>query len=119
MWTLQYKENCPSPSWWPFFSRNRNRNFKFSRDIIKTYYLTKFCEDWTVNVYFLEKSAPTPWRPWKTAHPYTGTIFKISRDIIRINVLNTLHEDSTTLKTALPVFHEDLTINVASRVLTR
>ncbi|KAH3696146.1 hypothetical protein DPMN_083609 [Dreissena polymorpha] len=54
-------------------------------------------------------------------------IFEFIEDIIETNLLTKFHEDWTinvasrvlTRKNALPLFHEDQIINVASRVLTR
>jgi len=80
--------------------------------IFGTHVLTKFHEDWTKNVtsrvltrfYYshIRKTAPPP-----GSHVFqqTRTIFKLIRDIVRTNVLTK--------------FHEDWTINVTSRVLTR
>ncbi|KAH3749064.1 hypothetical protein DPMN_183554 [Dreissena polymorpha] len=72
---------------------------------------TKFHEDWTINMtsrvltwfYFIHirKTAPPPWRPFFS----TDRNYFQSRSIIRMNVLNK--------------FHEDWTINVTSRVLTK
>ncbi|KAH3843040.1 hypothetical protein DPMN_116547 [Dreissena polymorpha] len=103
--------------------------FELIQDIIETNLLTKFHEDWTINVDSREltrqmltphngqrtktknamnkyltrvKNAPPP-----GGHVFqlTQTIFKLVQDIIRMNLLTK--------------FHEDRTINVASRVLTR
>ncbi|KAH3821530.1 hypothetical protein DPMN_123294 [Dreissena polymorpha] len=118
--------------------------FELVQDIIGTHVLTKFHEDWTKNVtsrVLTRKTATPSWRPYiigthvltkfhedrtinvtsrvltrfaiyKTATPpgghvfqSTGTIFKLVQDIIGTHVLSK--------------FHEDWTINVASRVLTR
>ncbi|KAH3826402.1 hypothetical protein DPMN_128307 [Dreissena polymorpha] len=57
----------------------------------------------------------------------TGIIFKLVQDIIGMSVLTKFHEDRTInlasrVKNAPPLgshFHENWTINVASRVLTR
>ncbi|KAH3718199.1 hypothetical protein DPMN_060998 [Dreissena polymorpha] len=65
---------------------------KLILDIICTNLLTKFHEDWTINVVsrvLTRKKCPAPWRPY----------------IIGTHVLTT--------------FHEDRRIYVASRVLTR
>ncbi|KAH3861349.1 hypothetical protein DPMN_024276 [Dreissena polymorpha] len=75
--------------------------FEFIQDIIKTNLLTKFHEDWTINVASREK-CPAPWQP---CFQPTGIIFELVQDIIGMNLLTK--------------FHEDWTINVASRVLTR
>ncbi|KAH3742166.1 hypothetical protein DPMN_048902 [Dreissena polymorpha] len=72
--------------------------FEILQDIIQTNHLTKFHEDWTINVastvltrfYFSHlKKCPAPWRPY----------------IIGMNLLTK--------------FHEDWTMNVVSRVFTR
>ncbi|KAH3859478.1 hypothetical protein DPMN_102293 [Dreissena polymorpha] len=105
-----------------------------------------FHEDWSVNVtprVLTRKTCPAPWRPYsvqitsKTAPPSgghvfqpTGTILKLSRDIIRTKVLTKFHEDWTKYKTSRVLtrlnksyitktapppgghFHEGWTINV-------
>ncbi|KAH3692268.1 hypothetical protein DPMN_191624 [Dreissena polymorpha] len=80
-------------------------------DIIGTNLLTKFHQDWTMNVASRVKNAPPP-----GGHVFqpTGIILKHVQDIIGMNLL--------TKKNAPPLgshFHEDRKINVASRVLTR
>ncbi|KAH3893543.1 hypothetical protein DPMN_017691 [Dreissena polymorpha] len=108
--------------------------FELVQDIIGTHVLTKFHEDWTKNVtsrVFTRKTATPPgdhfhedmtinvtsrvltrFAIYITATPpgghvfqSTGTIFELVQDIIGTHVLSK--------------FHEDWTINVASRVLTR
>ncbi|KAH3874412.1 hypothetical protein DPMN_037655 [Dreissena polymorpha] len=79
--------------------------------IIRTNVLTKFHEDWTINLTFTVKTALPP-----GSHVFlpTGTIFELVRDFIGTHVL--------TKKTATSPgtqFHEDWTINVISKVLTR
>ncbi|KAH3887098.1 hypothetical protein DPMN_011113 [Dreissena polymorpha] len=101
--------------------------------------LTKFYEDWTINVLLspYKKNAPPP-----GGHVFqpTGIIFELVQDIIGMNLLTKFHEDLTinvasivfTRKNAPPPgshvfqannlltkFYDDWTINVASRVLTR
>ncbi|KAH3886917.1 hypothetical protein DPMN_010930 [Dreissena polymorpha] len=84
---------CPT-HWWPY--------------IIGTNLLTKFHEDRKINVAsilltrYIMKNAPAP-----SGHVFKATNinFKLIQDIIGINLLTK--------------FHEDRTINVASRVLTR
>ncbi|KAH3871931.1 hypothetical protein DPMN_035146 [Dreissena polymorpha] len=92
---------------------------------IRTNVLTKCREDWTIHAslrvlsfYYIHIKCPAPSRPCytiaiqgKMPHPTgghvfqpTGIIFKLVQDIIRTNLLTK--------------FHEDRTINVASRVLT-
>ncbi|KAH3717293.1 hypothetical protein DPMN_060076 [Dreissena polymorpha] len=82
------------------------------QDIIGTNHLSKFHEDWKINVasrvltrfYYshIKKNAPPP-----GGHVFqpTDIIFKLVQDIIEMNLLTK--------------FYEDRTINVASRVLTR
>ncbi|KAH3791085.1 hypothetical protein DPMN_169296 [Dreissena polymorpha] len=104
--------------------------FELVQDIIITNVLTKFHEDWTINVtsrVLTRKTAPPPGghfhADWtknvtsrvltrKTATPpsshvfqLTGTIFELVHDIIETHVLTK--------------FHEDCTIHVTFRVLTR
>ncbi|KAH3792026.1 hypothetical protein DPMN_145515 [Dreissena polymorpha] len=118
--------------------------FELIQDIIETNLLTKFHEDWTINVAS---------RPYKEKCPATGghvlkatkTIFELIQDIIKTNLLTIFHQDWTIHEKCpapgghvfkptgiifkllqeiigmnlLTKFHEDWTINVASRVLTR
>ncbi|KAH3727031.1 hypothetical protein DPMN_052956 [Dreissena polymorpha] len=104
--------------------------FELIQDINKTNLLTKFHEDWTINVpsrVLTRKNAPPPGghfhedrkinvasrvltrknAPPPGGHVFqpTGIIFELVQDIIGMNLLTK--------------FHEDWTINVASRVLTR
>ncbi|KAH3710574.1 hypothetical protein DPMN_070060 [Dreissena polymorpha] len=91
-------------------------------DIIGTNLLTKFHEDLKIKVaseVLKRKNAPPPWRPYiiginlltkKNARPLADafqanvTIFELIEDITETNLLTR--------------FHEDWTINVASRELT-
>ncbi|KAH3838101.1 hypothetical protein DPMN_111507 [Dreissena polymorpha] len=78
--------------------------FELIQDIIETNLLTKFHEDWTINVasrVLTRKNAP----PLVAIFMMISIIFELIQDIIGINLLTQ--------------FHEDQTINVASRVLTR
>ncbi|KAH3783373.1 hypothetical protein DPMN_161310 [Dreissena polymorpha] len=63
--------------------------------------LTKFHEDWTINVASRVKNSPP-----LGSHDFQANmiIFELIQDIIKTNLLT--------------IFHEDWTINVASRVLT-
>ena len=86
--------------------------FELVQDIIGTHVLTKFHEDWTINVtsrvltrFYYSHIRKTATPPGSHVFQPTGTIFELSPDIIRTNVLTK--------------FHEDWTINVTSRVLTR
>ncbi|KAH3810360.1 hypothetical protein DPMN_138752 [Dreissena polymorpha] len=79
--------------------------FELIQDIIRMNLLTKFHEDWTINVasrVHIKKNAPP-----RCSHVFQAnvTIFKLIQNIIETNLLTK--------------FHEDWTINVASRVLTR
>ncbi|KAH3885567.1 hypothetical protein DPMN_009562 [Dreissena polymorpha] len=79
--------------------------FEPIQDISGTNLLSKFHEDWKINVAFrvlTRKNAPLP-----GGHVFqpTGIIFELIQDIIGMNLLTK--------------FYEDQTINVASRVLTR
>ncbi|KAH3778762.1 hypothetical protein DPMN_180233 [Dreissena polymorpha] len=121
---------------------------KLIQNIIKTNLLIKFHEDWTINVasrvltrfYYghihvklYKENCPTP-----GGHVFkaTKTIFKLIQDIIGTNLLTNQKINVTsrvlTRKIAPPTwwpyiigmnlltkFHEDRTINVASRMLTR
>ncbi|KAH3726615.1 hypothetical protein DPMN_052482 [Dreissena polymorpha] len=105
--------------------------FKLIQDIIETNLLTKFHEDWTINVASREK-CPAP-----GGHVFeaTKTIFELIQDIIGTNLLTKFHDDRKINVTSrvlikknaprwsyiiemnlLTEFHEDLTINVVSRV---
>ncbi|KAH3822348.1 hypothetical protein DPMN_124125 [Dreissena polymorpha] len=105
-----YKEKCPAP-WRPCFPANETI-FELIQYIIKTNLLTIFHQDWTINVasrvltrfYYshIRKNAPPP---GGNVFQPTGIIFELVQDIIGMNLLTK--------------FHEDWTINVASRVLTR
>ncbi|KAH3795520.1 hypothetical protein DPMN_149075 [Dreissena polymorpha] len=92
--------------------------FELVQDIIETNLLTKFHDDWTINVasrVLTSKNAPPLFhddrkinvtsRPCpRGGHVFqpTGIIFELLQDIIGMNLLTK--------------FHEDWTINVASRV---
>ncbi|KAH3748744.1 hypothetical protein DPMN_183194 [Dreissena polymorpha] len=108
--------------------------FELVQDIIRMNFLTKFHEDQTVNVasrvltrfYYshIRKNAPP-----LGSHVFQANIiiFELIQDIIETNLLNKFHEDWTinvasrvlTMKNAPPLFHDDRKINVTSRVLTR
>ncbi|KAH3846433.1 hypothetical protein DPMN_088734 [Dreissena polymorpha] len=79
--------------------------FELVQDIIGTNLLTKFHDDWTINMasrVLTKKNATPPWRPCFSANK---TIFELIKDIIGTNLVTK--------------FHDDRTINVASRVLIR
>ncbi|KAH3729742.1 hypothetical protein DPMN_055720 [Dreissena polymorpha] len=90
-----YKKKCPAP-WRPCFSTNRHHFqatgaiFELVQDIIRTNLLTKFHDDWTINMAS---------RLGGHVFPPTGTIFEVIQDIIGL----------------VTKFHDDQTINVASR----
>ncbi|KAH3695467.1 hypothetical protein DPMN_082927 [Dreissena polymorpha] len=98
--------------------------FELIQDVIGTNHLSKFHDDLKINVtsrVLTRKNAPPPWWPYiigmnlltkKNATPLGShvfqanfTIFELIQDIIETNLLTK--------------FHEDWTINVASRELTR
>ncbi|KAH3700877.1 hypothetical protein DPMN_075858 [Dreissena polymorpha] len=95
--------------------------FKLIQDIIETNLLTKFHEDWTINVASREKCPAPGGHVFKA----TKTIFELIQDIIGTNLLTKFHKDQkinvtskvlTRKNSPAPVFHEDRTINVASSV---
>ncbi|KAH3782263.1 hypothetical protein DPMN_160176 [Dreissena polymorpha] len=124
------RKNAPPP-WWPYRTINvasRVKNspplgghvfqanvtiFELIKDIIKTNLLTIFHQDWTINVASRVKNAPPPWRSYiigmnlLTNHVFQANVtnFKLKQDIIETNFFTK--------------FHEDWTLNVASRELTR
>ncbi|KAH3754277.1 hypothetical protein DPMN_188943 [Dreissena polymorpha] len=113
------REKCPATGGNVF--KATKTIFELIQDIIGTNLLTKFHDDWKINVtsrVLTKKNAPPPRWPLNVASrvkkaPLLGshvfqanvTIFKLIQDIIETNLLTK--------------FHEDLTINVASRELTR
>ncbi|KAH3847248.1 hypothetical protein DPMN_089567 [Dreissena polymorpha] len=114
----------------PCFSGKRKSTiFKLIQDIIQTNLLTKFHEDWTINVasrVLTRKTAPPP-----GGHVFSPiwTIFELVRDINATNVLIKFHDDWAKIvtsrvfirNTALPPgshLHEDWASNVTSTVFT-
>ncbi|KAH3830753.1 hypothetical protein DPMN_104005 [Dreissena polymorpha] len=116
------KEKCPAPGGHVF--KATKTIFELIQDIFGTNLLTKFHDDRNINVtsrVLTRKIAPPPWWPYiigmnllteKNAPPLGGhvfqanvTIFKLIQDIIKTSLLT--------------IFHQDWTINRASRVLTR
>ncbi|KAH3747454.1 hypothetical protein DPMN_181881 [Dreissena polymorpha] len=111
------REKCPAP-WKPFFFQANIIIFELIQDIIETNLLTKFHEDWTINVaprVLTRKNDPPLFHDDRkinvTSRPRpcgghvvqpTGIIFELVQDIIGMNLLTE--------------FHGDRTINVASRV---
>ncbi|KAH3852981.1 hypothetical protein DPMN_095503 [Dreissena polymorpha] len=124
MWPLEKK--CPAP-WQPCFSSKRNHFRTHPR--YHTNLLTKFHEDWPINVaprVLTRKTAPPP-----GGHVFSPiwTIFELVRDINETNVLTKFHDDWAkivisrvfTRNTAPPPgghLHEDWASNVTSTVFT-
>ncbi|KAH3822046.1 hypothetical protein DPMN_123815 [Dreissena polymorpha] len=87
--------------------------FELVREIHKTNVLTNFHDDWAKTVtstVFTRKTAPPT-----GGHVFqrTGTTFELNQHIIKTNILKNFIGTKLLTK-----FHEDRTINVASRVLT-
>ncbi|KAH3879664.1 hypothetical protein DPMN_003570 [Dreissena polymorpha] len=93
--------------------------FILVRDINKTNVLTNFHDDWAKIVtsrVFTRKTAPPIW-----GHVFqrTGTTFKLNQHIIKTNIFTNFKLDQDFIgRKLLTKFHEDWTINVASRVFT-
>ncbi|KAH3892186.1 hypothetical protein DPMN_016299 [Dreissena polymorpha] len=93
--------------------------FKHIQDIIRTNGLTKFHDDWTINVIFRVKNAPH-----SGSHVFSRNWnhFELLQDIIGKNLLNKFHEDQTinvasrVLQNATTPFHNDRKISVFSTV---
>ncbi|KAH3790930.1 hypothetical protein DPMN_169138 [Dreissena polymorpha] len=91
--------------------------FILVRDINKTNVLTNFHDDWAKIVtsrVFTRKTAPPI-----GGHVFqrTGTTFKLNQHIIKTNILTNFKLDQDFIgRKLLTMFHEDWTINVASRV---
>ncbi|KAH3846332.1 hypothetical protein DPMN_088632 [Dreissena polymorpha] len=112
--------------------------FELFQDIIETNLPTEFHEDWTINVasrVLTRKTAPPPgghfhddWAKMNTSPPPGGHVFQRTGTIFELNQ-HILHEDvkcdffgfsrGINGTNVLTKFHEDQTINVASRVFTR
>ncbi|KAH3696135.1 hypothetical protein DPMN_083598 [Dreissena polymorpha] len=124
------RKNAPPLGSLPCFSGKRKLTiFKLIQDIIQTNLLTKFHEDWTINVasrVLTRKTAPPP-----GGHVFSPiwTIFELVRDINATNVLIKFHDDWAKIvtsrvfirNTALPPgshLHEDWASNVTSTVFT-
>ncbi|KAH3823553.1 hypothetical protein DPMN_125360 [Dreissena polymorpha] len=117
IWTIFELKNAPptgshvfSPIW---------TIFELVRDINKTNVLTNFHDDWAKIVtsrVFTRKTAPPTGR-----HVFqrSGTTFELNQHIIKTNILTNFELDRDFIGTKLLTkFHEDRTINVASRVFT-
>ncbi|KAH3780392.1 hypothetical protein DPMN_158206 [Dreissena polymorpha] len=87
--------------------------------------MTKFHEDWPINVANIDNWHPGP--PGGHVFQRTITIFKLTQAIVRTNVLINFHKDwiinvtsrVLTRKNATPPCSHHWTTNVTSRVLTR
>ncbi|KAH3829023.1 hypothetical protein DPMN_131011 [Dreissena polymorpha] len=93
--------------------------FNLVRDINKTNVLTNFHDDWakivTSRVFTRKTAQPTGGHVFQQ----TGTTFELNQHIIKANILTNFELDSNIIGTKLLTkFHEDRTINVASRVFT-
>ncbi|KAH3862130.1 hypothetical protein DPMN_025093 [Dreissena polymorpha] len=94
--------------------------FDLVRDINETNVLTKFHDDWAkimTSRVFTRNTAPPPGGP---VFQWTETIYELNQHIIKTNILTNFELGQGIIGTnVLTKFHEDLTINVASRVFTR
>ncbi|KAH3749368.1 hypothetical protein DPMN_183865 [Dreissena polymorpha] len=94
--------------------------FELVQDINKTNVLTKFHDDWAKIVtsrVFTRNIAPSP---GGHVFHWTKTIFELNQHIIKTNILTNFKLRRGIIGTnVLTKFHEDWTINVASRVFTR
>ncbi|KAH3810783.1 hypothetical protein DPMN_139181 [Dreissena polymorpha] len=89
-------------------------------DINETNVLTKFHDDWAKIVtsrVFTRNTAP---HPGSYVFQWTKTIFELNQYIIKTNILTNFVLGRGIIGTnVLTKFHDDRTINVASRVFTR
>ncbi|KAH3822039.1 hypothetical protein DPMN_123808 [Dreissena polymorpha] len=93
--------------------------FELVREINKTNVLTNFQDDWaqigTSRVFTRTTAPPTGGHVFQR----TGTTFELNQHIIKTNILTNFELDRDFIGTKLLTkFHEDQTINVASRVFT-
>ncbi|KAH3850815.1 hypothetical protein DPMN_093289 [Dreissena polymorpha] len=98
--------------------------FALVREISKTNFLTNFHDDWakilTSGVFTRKTAPPTDGHAFQR----TGTTFELNQPIIKTSILTKLHEDWFRTRPRFhwdkssDKFHEDRTINVASRVFT-
>ncbi|KAH3719092.1 hypothetical protein DPMN_061921 [Dreissena polymorpha] len=93
--------------------------FELVRDINKTNVLTNFHVDWakivTSRVFTRKTAPPTGGHVFQR----TGTTFELNQHIIKTDILTNFELDRDFIGTQLLTkFHEDRTINVASRVFT-
>ncbi|KAH3709343.1 hypothetical protein DPMN_068805 [Dreissena polymorpha] len=124
---------CPTPNDHVF--QKVGTILYFIQDIINTNVLTKFHDDWTINVTYRVLTSFYYSHIKRNAMPSGGhvfqateTILEVVEDIIGTNLLTKFHDDRTinvasrVLKIGtnlLTNFHEDQTINVASKTSTR
>ncbi|KAH3847762.1 hypothetical protein DPMN_090093 [Dreissena polymorpha] len=93
--------------------------FELVRDTNNTNVLTNFHDDWakivTSRVFTRKTAPPTGGHVFQP----TGTTFELNQHIIKTNILTNFELDRDFMGTKLLTkFHEDRTINVASRVFT-
>ncbi|KAH3772898.1 hypothetical protein DPMN_174245 [Dreissena polymorpha] len=81
--------------------------------INKTNVLTNFHDDWAKNVTSIKTAPPTGGHVFQQS----GITFELNQHIIKKNILTKNRRDFIGKK-LLTKFHEDRTINVASRVFT-
>ncbi|KAH3858536.1 hypothetical protein DPMN_101162 [Dreissena polymorpha] len=104
------------------YTNERAISFNLWQNFIGTNLLTKFHEDWSINVANIVSTRQLPPPPGGHVFQRTITIFKLTRAIVRTHVLIKFHQDLLTRKNATPPcghFHEHWMTNVISRVLTR
>ncbi|KAH3718198.1 hypothetical protein DPMN_060997 [Dreissena polymorpha] len=117
------ERNAPPPSGHVF--QQTQTVFKLIQDMIGTNLLTKFYEDWTIHVAFRVKNAPPPGgHVFQQPEPFSN-----SCNISLGHIVLTRFYYSHIKKNAPPPsmigtnlltkFHDDRTINITSRVLTR
>ncbi|KAH3792449.1 hypothetical protein DPMN_145946 [Dreissena polymorpha] len=114
---IHIEKNAP-PTGGPVYQRSAP--FSNSSEIsIKNNVLTNFHDDWaeivTSRVFTRKTAPPTDGHVFQR----TGTTFKLNQHIIKTNILTNFELDRDFIGTKLLTkFHEDRTINVASRVFT-
>ncbi|KAH3889691.1 hypothetical protein DPMN_013753 [Dreissena polymorpha] len=111
--------NAPSPGG-DVFQQARNL-FELIQDIIRTNALSKFYEDRTI--FFTFRVTKRKNAPPSGGHVFqpTGTIFNLVQYIIETSLPVKFHDVLTSIigTNNLTMFHDDWTIIMASRVLTR
>ncbi|KAH3707544.1 hypothetical protein DPMN_066953 [Dreissena polymorpha] len=111
-----YRDKCPA-HWRPCFFLPIWTIFEHVRHINKTNVLINFHDDWakivTSRVFTRKTAPPTGGHVFQ----WTGTTFELNQHIINTDIYSKL--DRVFIGTnLLTKFHEDRTINVASRVFT-